>query len=107
GRGRGGVLRWPRISPASARWTGKQVGTKPRAIHSEVGFEVVLLRAEGQRPGAQQAAGHVAETGMPCRHGLAELGLCGGPEVRADQAVEGRPAVDHFALRADVDLLAP
>lgn len=29
GRGRGGVLRWPRISPASARWTGKQVGTNP------------------------------------------------------------------------------
>lgn len=34
GQGRGGVLRRPRISPASARWTGKQVGTKPRAIHS-------------------------------------------------------------------------
>src|SRR5690606_26039815 len=33
GRGRGGVLRWPRISPASTRWTGKQVGKKPRAIH--------------------------------------------------------------------------
>src|SRR5690606_30934436 len=56
GRGRGGVLRWPRISPASARWTGKQVGTKPRAIHyvqatsdaaevlSAIGHRVVRVR---------------------------------------------------------------
>src|SRR5690606_27613852 len=74
---------------------------------AEVRLEVGLLGAQRECPGAQELAGDTAEVLVPLGDNFAQLRLGRRPQVRADQPVEGRSAVDGIPLGTDVDLFAP